>query len=388
MGGNQSKGSYGRFRSLFDNTDYKEAYKKDPDVKNFHDSLETDMTPLINSFENARVEDGLPLDSFKILICYLDILDKRLKNLTLANEKDIRESPKLKALVDQYNELHEETSKFYNGISNWAERVNRNQLKLKVALQHIEPANPPPGKKQYTKCMEKLREFKEALNLLDKDLSDLLDSVYLKHEQIREKLELERKKSAGKLKCMRAWRKFSNIFFAAAFVTVLVSSVVVAIMTAPPLAAVVAAAVPIGTIGEWVKYRLEKKEKKIKVENEVKQTMHNRIHGGLCELKQISARVKRLEDTIRSILDSIDFYCEDEDHQKVAAEHIRKKLPTVKKQIDKLKDPLENIRENRQNVEDAVETIQQKMEHLIRYVNCSDDRIQENYSQVALKNIG
>ncbi|GLJ23183.1 hypothetical protein SUGI_0437830 [Cryptomeria japonica] len=285
---------------------------------------------------------------------------KRLKNLILKNEEDIRNNRKVKALVDQYKQLREETSKFYTDVSNWGEKMNSNQLILKIALQHIEPANPPPDKEQYMKCMEKLREFKAAQNLLDKDLSDLLDSTCLQHEQIWEKLEVERKKSDAKLKCKKAWRKFSYFFFAVALVMVFVSSMAAAHMTAPPLEAVFATQLPIGTTGEWLNYLLEKKEKKIEVENDVLKTMQNRTYGGLCELKQISARVKRLEGIIRTIVESIDLYCKDEDNQQVAVQDIREKLQVVEDRIDNLKNPLEHLRKKRQSAEDAVEDMKKQ----------------------------
>ncbi|GLJ23176.1 hypothetical protein SUGI_0437670 [Cryptomeria japonica] len=183
----ENSGKIGQDPDFLNN--YKMASKKYPDVKNIQHKLKAGIDQIIDVVENGGAQDILSLDSLKVATSWLAEKDEHLRNLILENKKD----NKLFELVDLYLKLNAVTSKFYNELNNCLVRVNDKKILLEIVMECIGPANPPPGNAQYSKCKEKLQEYKAVENPFNEEFFNLLkDEV---NQRVAVNGILERQKS-------------------------------------------------------------------------------------------------------------------------------------------------------------------------------------------------
>jgi hypothetical protein len=183
--------------------------------------------------------------------------------------------------------------------------------------------------------LEELKNFKTAGSPFSEDFFKHFESVYKRHTEMLEKLQLQRKKLDKKLKHVRAWKKVSSIIFVATFAAVLICSVVAAAIAAPPVAAALAAVVPIASVGRWVDSYWKKYEDAIKIQRVAVTAMHAGTFIAIKDLDSIRVLVDNLEQMISSILTDADF-CSREDAFQLGIERIKRKQESFMQDIEDL----------------------------------------------------
>eukprot|EP01018_Ginkgo_biloba_P031885 Gb_12693 [translate_table: standard] len=210
--------------------------------------------------------------------------------------------------------------------------------------------------------LEEMSNFRTAGSPFTEDFFEHFQSVYRRHSQMLEKLQERSSKLDKKLKSVRAWRKVTNVIFAATFATVLICSVVAAAMAAPPVAAALAAATSVslaslgaaamgephvadalkaatsiaGPMGKWVNSLWKKYEDVIKGQREVISAMHAGTFVTIKDLDNIRVLVDRLEMEIVSILSNVDFCMEYQTAVQIGIEEIKRKQESFMNNMEDL----------------------------------------------------
>ena len=130
----------------------------------------------------------------------------------------------------------------------------------------------------------------------------------------------------------------SNAIFVAAFVSVLIFSVVAAAIAAPPVVTALAGAlaVPIGSVGKWCNSLFKRYETALKGQRELISSMQVGSYITLVDLKNIRLRIDQLEIKIESMLQSSDFALRNEDAVKFAIDEIKKNIDIFAETIEAL----------------------------------------------------
>jgi hypothetical protein len=131
----------------------------------------------------------------------------------------------------------------------------------------------------------------------------------------------------------------SSVIFAAAFVSVLVFSVVAAAIATPPLVAALLGALTVPEAGKWCSSLFTPYEDDLKRQREVIRAMQHGTRIQITELRNIEALANKLEIEIKSILHIADFalvHGEEEDAVKLAIDEMKKKLDVFMKTIQQL----------------------------------------------------
>lgn len=242
-------------------------------------------------------------------------------------------------------------------LENRLRKARNYQLFIQNALQQIPPEG-PPLEAQCKKMQEELSNFKTAGSPFSEDFFKHFDSVYRRHIQMLEKLQLQRKKLDKKLRNVRAWRKVSNIIFVATFATVLICSVVAAAVISPHVAAAIAAAVPIASAGKWIDSYWKKFEEAIKSQCVTVTTMEIGTFIAIKDLDSIRVLVDNLQEAIGSILTDIDFSSKGEDALRLAVEAIKQKQESF---VQAIEDLAQHVDSCSRNIRKARTVLVQKM---------------------------
>eukprot|EP01018_Ginkgo_biloba_P031886 Gb_12692 [translate_table: standard] len=316
---------------------YEEACKADPDVRSFDDALQARTGRVIHALANGVEVRSLSLESFKEVTSALLEMDQEVVKVILDCKSDIWGNPDLFNLVEEYFENSIQTLDFCAMLEKCLKRARDNQLIIQVALQQIPTDGGQPSEEQYKKMLEEMSNFRTAGSPFTEDFFEHFQSVYRRHSQMLEKLQERSSKLDKKLKSVRAWRKVTNVIFAATFVIVLICCVVAAAMGEPHVADALKAATSIaGPMGKWVNSLWKKYEDVIKGQREVISAMHAGTFVTIKDLDNIRVLVDRLEMEIVSILSNVDFCMEYQTAVQIGIEEIKRKQESFMNNMEDL----------------------------------------------------
>jgi len=341
---------------------YEKTCKVDPDVKKFDEVLQTQTGHTIHALANGFEVRSVSLESLREIIDCLLEMDKEVIKVLWDCEEDIWNNPLLFKLVEEYFENSLQTLDFCTELENSLKKARNNQLIIQNALKQI-PLEGPPLEAQCKKMLEEFNHFKTAGNPFSEDFAKHFDSIRRRHTQMLMKLQRQKKTMYKKLRRIRAWRKVSSIIFVATFAAVLICSVVAAAIFAPPIAAAIAAVVPIVSTGKWIDSYWKKYEDAIKVQRKTVTAMEVGTIIVIPDLDSIRVLVENLEDNIDSILKDIDFYSREEDALRLRIEVIKEKQESFMKAIQDLADSVDQCS---RDIRKARTMLLQKMTRSVR----------------------
>ncbi|KAJ8450872.1 hypothetical protein Cgig2_032497 [Carnegiea gigantea] len=318
-------------------TSYEAACKADADLQSFDTTLQARTSHVINALAVGVEVRSLSFDSLKeVTGCLLD-MNQEVVKVILDCKKDIWKSQELFELVEDYFENSLQTLDFCTALEKCLKKVKDTQLLVMVALQQFDDEQVSGEKTKYAKTLEELRNFKEAGDPFTQEFFQMFQSVYKQQMSMLEKLQIRKNKLDKKLRCIKAWRKVSNVIFVATFAAVLICSVVAAAMAAPPVAAALAAAsaLPIGSVGRWIDSLWKNYENAMKGQKELINTMQVGTYVAIKDLDNIRVLIDRLEIEIETLLKNVDFAIK-EDEVKVGIEEIKKKMGVFAKNVEEL----------------------------------------------------
>ncbi|KAG6779492.1 hypothetical protein NC652_011525 [Populus alba x Populus x berolinensis] len=315
---------------------YEAACRLDKDLQSFDTTLQARTNHVINTLAAGIEVRALSFDSLKeVTECLLE-MNQEVVKVILECKKDIWKNQELFELVEEYFENSLQTLDFCAALEKCLKRARDSQLLILVSLKQFEEESEAGGR-EYERTLEELKNFKAAGDPFTDEFFQNFQSVYRQQIMMFEKLQLRKNKLDKKLKCIHAWRKVSSMIFVATFATVLICSVVAAAMTAPPVAAAVAAAstIPLGSMGKWIDSLWKNYENAVKGQKEVISTMQVGTYVAIKDLDIIRVLIDRLEIEIEALMRTTDFAIE-HGAVKVAIEEIKKKLGVFMKNVEDL----------------------------------------------------
>lgn len=170
------------------------------------------------------------------------------------------------------------------------------------------------------------------------------DSVYDQQVLLLEELRKQRKKLDKKQRNVKTLRTLSNVFFATAFVSVLVLSVVATTMSAPPVVSAVASGstAPIEITGKWFSQMWKKYERAVKRQRGLVLLMESRAQVNNEAMKNVRSEVDELRIRVSLILETVEFAVEREEEE----EATRLAMQGIKKHVDGFTEKMEEVGEN------------------------------------------
>lgn len=331
---------------------YVQACQLDPDVQVFDSHLHERTFHVINSLAGDGDEGfevrSLSLDSLRqVAGCLID-MNQEVVKVILECKKDIWNNQDLFALVQDYFEYSIHTLDFFTALDKCLKRAREKQLIIQVALLQFEQEFRNNGRMngdvgagmtdRYGNVLQELRNFKEAGDPFTEEFFSMFQSVYKQQVQMFEKLQLRKQKLDKKLRQVKAYRKVSNMIFAAAFIAVIICSVVAAAISAPPVVSALAAAAsaPMGGIGRWMNSLWKKYENELKTQRELISSMEVGTYITIKDLDNIRVLVDKLEIHVDSLLEHAEFALTEEGAVTVVIEEIKKKQTEFMEAIDEL----------------------------------------------------
>ncbi|XP_041011853.1 UPF0496 protein At4g34320-like [Juglans microcarpa x Juglans regia] len=318
---------------------YEAACMLDPDLQSFDATLQERTSWVISSLATEVEVRSLSFGSLKEVTNSLLEMNQEVVKVILECKKDIWNNEDLFSLVEEYFENSLKTLDFCTALENCLKRTRDNQFTIQVAVKHFEDEveNGVDGVK-YVKTLQELRKFKASGDPFTEEFFALFQSVYQNHISMFQKLQRRKTKLDKKLKSMKSWRKVSNVIFVAAFVSVLIFSVVAAAIVAPPLVTALAAALaaPIGSVGKWLNSLWTRYENSVKAQRELINSMQIGTCVTMKDLDTIRVLVNKLEIEIESLLQNADFALREEDAVSLAMDEIKKKLEVFMNTIENL----------------------------------------------------
>ncbi|XP_059456368.1 UPF0496 protein At2g18630-like [Corylus avellana] len=323
-----------------DLSSYEAACMLDPDLQSFDATIQERTSRVINSLATGVEVRSLSFGSLREVTNSLFEMDQEVVKVILECKRDIWNNQDLFSLVEDYFENSLKTLDFCTALENCLKRTRDNQLIIQLAVTHFEQEvedGVDDGVK-YMKTLQELRKFKAARDPFTEEFVVLFQSVYKQHVSMLEKLQLRKRKLDKKLKSMKTWRRVANVIFVAAFVSVLIFSVVAAAIAAPPLVTALAGAlvVPIGSVGKWCNSLWKRYENALKGQREVISSMQVGTYITMKDLENIRLLVNKLEIQIESLLQNADFALREDEAVKLAMDEIKKKLEVFMDTIENL----------------------------------------------------
>lgn len=311
----------------------------DPDLQSFDATLQERTSWVISSLATEVEVRSLSFGSLKEVTNSLLEMNQEVVKVILECKKDIWKNEDLFSLVEEYFENSLKTLDFCTALENCLKRTRDNQFTIQVAVKYFEEevGNGVDGVK-YVKTLQELRKFKASGDPFTEEFFALFQSVYQNHISMFQKLQRRKTKLDKKLKSMKAWRKVSNVIFVAAFVSVLIFSVVAAAIAAPPLVTALAGAlaIPIGSVGKWLNSLWTRYENSVKAQRELINSMQIGTCVTMKDLDTIRVLVNKLEIEIESLLQNADFALREEEAVSLAMDEIKKKLEVFMNTIENL----------------------------------------------------
>ncbi|XP_041001315.1 UPF0496 protein At2g18630-like [Juglans microcarpa x Juglans regia] len=321
-----------------DLSSYEAACMLDPDLQSFDATLQERTGRVISSLASGVEVRSLSFDSLREVTNSLLEMNQEVVKVILECKRDIWNNQELFSLVEDFFENSLKTLDFCAALENCLKRTRDKQLIIQVAVKHFEEVEDGIDGVRYAKTLQELRKFKAAGDPFTDEFFALFQSVYQHHVSMLEKLQLRKRKLDKKLKNLKTWRRVSNVLFVAAFVSVLVLSVVAAAIAAPPVVTALAGAlvVPIGSVGKWCNALWKRYENAVKGQREVISSMLVGTYITMKDLETIRVMVNKLEIEIESMLQNADFALREEEAVNLAMDEIKKKLEVFMDTIDNL----------------------------------------------------
>ncbi|GAB2282517.1 hypothetical protein Dimus_017058 [Dionaea muscipula] len=332
--------------SSSDLSSYLAAVQFDQDLRDFDSALHGRTSRVINSLADGSLSVGTLSEVTGSLI---DV-NQEVVRVILECKKDIWDNKDLLSLVNEYFEYSIQTLDFFAALDRCLKRASDRQLILRVALLQYEEetrglsteGNAGGGDKSswYAKTLQELRNFKEAGDPFTEEFFSLFSTVYRQQVQMFEKLNVKKRRFDKKLKRVRVYRKVSNFIFAATFIGVIICSAVAAAISAPhlllALAASVASAPLLPTVGTWFDRLWKKYEDDLKGQRDLIGAMHIGTYIAVKDLDGIRVLVDRLEVYIESLLSNADLALNHGDAVGLVIEEIKKKVDVYTEEMEEL----------------------------------------------------
>jgi len=348
MGGNSSKmmndaddctkmGTHSVYAA--DLSSYEAACVKDPNLQSFDESIKEHTNRVISSLATGVEVRSLSFDSLREVTDSLLEMNHEVVKVILDCKRDIWGNKDLFALVNDYFDNSLQTLEFCNSLEKCLRRARENQVMVKLVITYFEEEvqNGLEGE-TCVKTLQELRNFKDAGDPFTEEFYLLFQSVYTQQATMLKKLQIRKRKLDKKLKSLKSWKRVSNAIFLAAFVSVLIFSVVAASIAAPPVVTALAAAlvVPLGSVGKWCNSLFKGYEKAIKGQREVVSSMQLGTYISLKDLDNIRVLTNKLELQLESLLQNADFALKNEDVIKLAIDEIKKNIETFSETLETL----------------------------------------------------
>lgn len=348
MGGNSSKmmsdandctkmGTHSVYAA--DLSSYEAACVKDPNLQSFDESIKEHTNRVISSLATGVEARSLSFNSLREVTDSLLEMNHEVVKVILDCKRDIWGNKDLFALVNDYFDNSLQTLEFCNSLEKCLRRARENQVMVKSVITYFEEEvqNGLEGG-TCVKTLQELRNFKDAGDPFTEEFYLLFQSVYTQQATMLKKLQIRKRKLDKKLKSLKSWKRVSNAIFLAAFVSVLIFSVVAASIAAPPVVTALAAAlvVPLGSVGKWCNSLFKGYEKAIKGQREVVSSMQLGTYISLKDLDNIRVLTNKLELQLESLLQNADFALKNEDVIKLAIDEIKKNIETFSETLETL----------------------------------------------------
>lgn len=326
---------------------YEAACQADPQLRSLDATLQERTSRAINSIAVGLDFRALSLDSLReVTECLLE-MNQEVVNVILQCKKDIWKDQDLYDLVNDYFENSLQSLDFCTALEACLKRALHTQSIILLSLQKFEEEHEnaqahsqEESVNPYPKTLQELSNFKATGDPFPQEFFSLFQDVYKQQVLMLEKLQAKKRKLDKKLKSMKGWRKVSNVIFIAAFVSVLICSVVAAAVTAPPVvtALAAAAAVPLGSMGKWLNSIWSKCERDLKGQREVIFSMQIGNYVVIKDLDSIRVLVDKLQIEIEALLQTADFAMREDEAVVIAVAEIKKKVNGFMKTIQDLND--------------------------------------------------
>ncbi|WJX95350.1 hypothetical protein P8452_76679 [Trifolium repens] len=322
-----------------DLSSYEAACVKDPNLQSFDESIKEHTNRVISSLANGVEVRSLSFDSLREVTDSLLEMNHEVVKVILDCKRDIWGNKDLFSLVNDYFDNSLQTLEFCNSLEKCLRRARENQVMVKSVITYFEEEvqNGLEGG-TCVKTLQELKNFKDAGDPFSEEFYLLFQSVYTQQATMLKKLQIRKRKLDKKLKSLKSWKRVSNAIFLAAFVSVLIFSVVAASIAAPPVVTALAAAlvVPLGSVGKWCNSLFKGYEKAIKGQMEVVSSMQLGTYISLKDLDNIRVLTNKLEIQLESLLQNADFALKNEDVIKLAIDEIKKNIETFSETLETL----------------------------------------------------
>ncbi|CAK8562297.1 unnamed protein product [Lathyrus sativus] len=318
---------------------YEAACVKDPNLQSFDESIKQRTNRVISSLATGVEVRSLSFDSLREVTDSLLEMNHEVVKVILDCKKDIWGNKDLFSLVDDYFNNSMQTLEFCNSLEKCLRRARENQVIVKSVITYFEEEvqNGLEGG-TCVKTLQELKNFKDAGDPFTEEFYLLFQSVYTQQATMLKKLQIRKRKLDKELKSLKSWKRVSNAIFLAAFVSVLIFSVVAASIAAPPVVTALAAAlvVPLGSVGKWCNSLFKGYEKALKGQREVVDSMQLGTYISLKDLDNIRVLTYKLELQLESLLQNADFALKNEDVIKLAIDEIKKNIETFSETLETL----------------------------------------------------
>ncbi|CAI8614350.1 unnamed protein product [Vicia faba] len=322
-----------------DLSSYEAACVKDPNLQSFDESIKERTNRVISSLASGVEVKSLSFDSLREVTDSLLEMNHDVVKVILDCKRDIWGNKDLFALVDDYFDNSMQTLEFCNSLEKCLRRARENQVIVKSVITYFEEEvqNGLEGG-TCVKTLQELKNFKDARDPFTEEFYLLFQSVYTQQATMLKKLQIRKRKLDKKLKSLKSWKRVSNAIFLAAFVSVLIFSVVAASIAAPPVVTALAAAlvVPLGSVGKWCNSLFKGYEKALKGQREVVDSMQLGTYISLKDLDNIRVLTNKLELQLELLLENADFALKNEDVIKITIDEIKKNIETFSETLETL----------------------------------------------------
>lgn len=320
---------------------YEAACVEDPNLQSFDATIQERTNRVISSLASGVEVHSISIDSLGEVTGSLLEMNQEVVKVILECKQDIwnKKDRDLFSLVDDFFENSLQTLEFCNALEKCLKRAREKLVIVKSAMTYFEDeAQNEVGGSTYVKTLQGLKDFKEAGDPFTEEFYSLFQSVFAQQVSMLKKLQSRKHKLDKKLKSLKTLKRVSSVIFVAAFVSVLIFSVVAAAIAAPPVITALAGAlaVPIGSVGKWCNSLFKKYETALKGQREVINSMQVGTYIQLVDLKNIRVRIEQLEIKMESMLQNADFALTNEDGVRFAIDEIKKKIETFADIIDSL----------------------------------------------------
>lgn len=325
-----------------DLSSYEAACVNDPNLQSFDATIQERTNRVINSLAQGIEVRSISLESLGEVTGSLLDMNQEVVKVILECKQDIwnKKDHDLFSLVEDFFENSLQTLEFCNALEKCLKRAREKLVVVKSAMTCFdeEVQNGVEGS-TYVKTLKGLKDFKETEDPFTEEFYSLFQSVYTQQSSMLKKLLIRKQNLDKKLKSHKTLKRVSSVIFVAAFVAVLIFSVVAAAISAPPVVTALAGAlaVPIGSVGKWCNSLFKKYETALKGQREVISSMHVGTYIALVDMNNnIRVRIDQLEIKIESMVQTADFALGNEDAVKLAIDEIKKKIETFAEIIESL----------------------------------------------------